>query len=60
MKSTKGKRLLIGWGLFISFLFLTVSISPAAEKPPIKVGFLLPYTGSMPLQAKGVTDGAEL
>jgi branched-chain amino acid transport system substrate-binding protein len=47
-------------GLFIVTFFLLRSGAVAAEKPPIKVGFLLPYTGIMPLQAKGVTDGAEL
>jgi branched-chain amino acid transport system substrate-binding protein len=34
--------------------------APAAEKPPIKVGLLLPYTGTMPLQAKGINDAVEL
>ncbi len=32
----------------------------AAERPPIKVGFLLPYTGPVPFQTKGINDGAEL
>ena len=60
MVDAKRKWLLICLGLFISIFFLTGSNSPAAEKPPIKVGLLLPYTGTMPLQAKGNTDGAEL
>ena len=47
-------------GLLIGLLFLTASPSVAAERGPIKVGLLLPYTGTMPLQAKGVQDGAEL
>jgi len=60
MKNKK-KRWLLGFcGLFISIFFLMMTNSPAAEKPPIKVGFLLPYTGTMPLQAKGINDGAEL
>ena len=37
-----------------------MSSTLAAEKPPIKVGLLLPYTGTLPLHAKGVTDGVEL
>jgi branched-chain amino acid transport system substrate-binding protein len=45
---------------FLGFIFLQVSSVFAAEKPPIKVGLLLPYTGTMPLQAKGVSDGVEL
>ncbi len=44
--------------IFISF-FIALELN-AQEKGPIKVGFLLPYTGTMPLQAKGVNDGAEL
>jgi branched-chain amino acid transport system substrate-binding protein len=56
----KRKWLLIFLGLFISIFFLMVSSAPAAERPPIKVGLLLPYTGTMPLQAKGNTDGVEL
>ncbi len=53
---------------FLLVLFISVaglvcvpaSGMPAAERPPIKVGLLLPYTGTMPLQAKGVSDGVEL
>lgn len=60
MINTKRKMLLIGWGLLISIFFITGSSSPAAEKPPIKVGLLLPYTGPVPFQAKGVNDGVEL
>jgi len=60
MVDAKRKWLLICLSLFISIFFLTGSNSPAAEKPPIKVGLLLPYTGTMPLQAKGNTDGVEL
>jgi branched-chain amino acid transport system substrate-binding protein len=57
----KRKGWLLGFfGLLISIFFLMVTISPAAEKPPIKVGFLLPYTGTMPFQTKGINDGAEL
>ena len=60
MVNANKKWLLVCLGLFISIFFLTGSNSPAAEKPPIKVGLLLPYTGTMPLQAKGNNDGAEL
>jgi branched-chain amino acid transport system substrate-binding protein len=60
MKEGKMNFLLI---LSISLLGLILLPAPslfAAEKPPIKVGLLLPYTGTMPLQAKGVSDGVEL
>jgi branched-chain amino acid transport system substrate-binding protein len=60
MKERKMNFLLI---LSISLLGLILLPAPglfAAEKPPIKVGLLLPYTGTMPLQAKGVSDGVEL
>ena len=64
MAGKKGKQALIWLGLlggFFGLIFvLTGSILSAAEKPPIKVGLLLPYTGTMPLQAKGVSDGVEL
>jgi branched-chain amino acid transport system substrate-binding protein len=60
MKNQKRRWLLGFCGLFISIFFLMMTNSSAAEKPPIKVGFLLPYTGTMPLQAKGINDGAEL
>ncbi len=51
---------LVLFGLLVSFVAATSSPCAAAEKGPIKVGLLLPYTGTMPLQAKGVQDGAEL
>jgi branched-chain amino acid transport system substrate-binding protein len=55
------KKWLLGFcGLFISIFFLTVSSLMAAEKPPLKVGILVSYTGIAPLQAKGVSDGVEL
>jgi branched-chain amino acid transport system substrate-binding protein len=60
MREGKGNLLLT---LVISVLGLIFLPGPnvfAAEKPPIKVGLLLPYTGTMPLQAKGVSDGVEL
>jgi len=60
MVNSKRKWLLIGCGLLFSIFFLTASSAPAAEKPPIKVGLLLPYTGTMPLQAKGINDAVEL
>ena len=60
MVDSKRKWLVICLGLFISIFFLTGSNSIAAERPPIRVGFLLPYTGTMPLQAKGLNDGMEL
>ena len=42
-----------------NLFFLTGSSALAAERPPIKVGLLLSYTGIAPLQAKGSSDGAE-
>jgi len=47
-------------GVIISIFFLAGSQAYAAEKPPIKVGLLLPYTGTMPFQTKGVNDAVEL
>jgi branched-chain amino acid transport system substrate-binding protein len=46
--------------LSVGILCFTVSPAMSAEKGSIKVGLLLPYTGTMPLQAKGVADGVEL
>jgi len=60
MIKTKKKWLLVFGSLLISIFFLTMANSPAAEKPPIKVGLLLPYTGPVPFQTKGITDGVEL
>jgi branched-chain amino acid transport system substrate-binding protein len=60
MKSTKKNWLLAGLSLCISISFLMGSGVFAAEKPPIKVGLLLPYTGNVPFQTKGVNDGVEL
>jgi len=55
------KKWLLGFcGLLVSIFFLVVSSLMAAEKPPIKVGILVSYTGIAPLQAKGVSDGVEL
>ena len=56
----KGRWLFISIGLAITILVVTGSSLQAAEKPPIKVGLLLPYTGTMPFQTKGVNDGVEL
>ena len=60
MIKTKKKWLLVFGSLLISIFFLTMANSPAAEKPPIKVGLLLPYTGTMPFQTKGINDAVEL
>lgn len=57
----KHKRWLLGFfGLSIGTFLLAASGVMAAEKPPIKVGILVSYTGIAPLQAKGVSDGVEL
>ena len=60
MKNRTERGLLGFCGLFISIFFLMVTNAPAAEKPPIKVGLLLPYTGTMPFQTKGINDAVEL
>lgn len=61
MNNGKSRRFFICLVLLsIALLVVTASPSVAAERAPIKVGLLLPYTGTMPLQAKGVQDGAEL
>ncbi len=60
MAAKKGKWLLMWLGVLIAVFVVSGSTVLAAEKPPIKVGLLLPYTGTMPLQAKGVSDGVEL
>ena len=46
----------------VSVLILILAAAPAfsADKGPIKIGLLLPFTGTMPLQAKGVSNGVEL
>ncbi len=44
----------------LSICVLLTGAAYGAEKGPIKVGLLLPYTGTMVLNAKGVTDGIEL
>jgi branched-chain amino acid transport system substrate-binding protein len=60
MVDAKRNGLLICLGLLISLLFLWEAGATAAENSPVKVGFLLPYTGSLPLQAKGLDSGMEL
>ena len=60
MRGVRGKSLLRYWVLFVTVVFLCPSAVLAAEAAPIKVGLLLPYTGTMPLQAKGVSEGVEL
>ena len=59
MVNAKLKGVFIGGVLLISILLVGSHVL-AAEQAPIKVGLLLPYTGSMPLQAKGINDGVEL
>jgi branched-chain amino acid transport system substrate-binding protein len=64
MLSRKGRRFLVCLSLSITICALILSAPGislrAAERPPIKVGILVPYTGIAPLQAKGVSDGVEL
>jgi len=47
-------------GVIVGIFFLAGAQAFAAEKAPIRVGILVPYTGIAPLQAKGVSDGVEL
>jgi branched-chain amino acid transport system substrate-binding protein len=60
MIGKKGRWLFICIGLVIAIFVASGSSLLAAEKPPIKVGLLLPYTGTMPFQTKGVNDSVEL
>ena len=60
MSRRKMNRLLICVALTLGMLWLAASSGQAAEKPPIKVGMLLAYTGIVPLQARTTTDGCEL
>ena len=46
--------------MIVTFIVVSGSGLLAAEKPPIKIGLLLPYTGTMPFQTKGVNDSVEL
>jgi len=60
MVGAKAKCFSVFLGLATCMLLAAAPSATAADKGPIKVGLLLPYTGTMPLQAKGVTDGAML
>jgi branched-chain amino acid transport system substrate-binding protein len=60
MIEARGNYFFVVVCLFVGLVFIAASPVLSAEKPPIKVGLLLPYTGTMPLQAKGVSDGVEL
>ena len=59
---THGKKQWLSIFVSILIAILCIATSPvlSAEKPPIKIGLLLPYTGTMPFQTKGVTDAVEL
>ena len=59
-RHSMGHWMIVCLGVIISIFFLAGSQAYAAEKPPIKVGLLLPYTGTMPFQTKGVNDAVEL
>ncbi|HME41459.1 MAG TPA: ABC transporter substrate-binding protein [Syntrophorhabdales bacterium] len=59
MAHAKTRGVVIGCLLSVCVLVIGSNVI-AAEPSPIKVGLLLPYTGSMPLQAKGINDGVEL
>jgi len=58
--SKKRGRALAWLHFLIAISLVSGSMVMAAERPPIKVGLLLPYTGTMPFQAKGVNDSVEL
>ena len=60
MKNQTVKWLFAVCGLFISGLFVMTSSLMGAEKPPIRVGLLLSYTGVAPLQTQGIANGVEL
>jgi branched-chain amino acid transport system substrate-binding protein len=60
MKANIKKGWLLGHAILVlGLVLMPVSQGLAAERPPIKVGLLLSYTGVAPLQAKGSSDGAE-
>ena len=56
----KAKLVLIGINLVLFVGMIAASGVMAAERPPIKVGVLLPYTGVNALAAKLVNEGVEL
>ena len=60
MRDTKSTSVWCGLFLMIAVFFLTASSVPAAERQPVKVGVLLPYTGVNALAAKLVDNGLEL
>ncbi len=60
MRGTKSTWVWLGLSLTIAGFILTASGAPAAEKQPVKVGVLLPYTGVNALAAKLVDQGLEL
>ncbi len=60
MMGTKRKWFLSCVLFAVGPVLLSGSIAAAASLPPIKIGLLLPYTGTMPFQTKGVNDGVEL
>jgi branched-chain amino acid transport system substrate-binding protein len=60
MVTAKTRVVWLYLGVFLIGLSLGAQSLIAAEKPPIKVGLLLPYTGPAPFQAKGINDGVEL
>src|SRR5271157_6183914 len=60
MESMRSGWRLVCLAVLIGILCLAGSSLFAAERPPIKIGLLVSYTGIAPLQAKGVSDGVEL
>ena len=60
MKKVKRVSIWVCLALLIGTFMITAPAAPAAEKPPIKVGVLLPYTGVNALAAKLVNEGVEL
>jgi branched-chain amino acid transport system substrate-binding protein len=60
MTGVKRQWVWVGLVLLISMFFVAGSSALAAEKGPIKVGIMLPYTGVNALAAKLTNDGVEL
>ena len=60
MESMRSGWRLVCFAVLIGIFCLAASSLFAAERPPIKIGLLVSYTGIAPLQAKGVSDGVEL
>jgi branched-chain amino acid transport system substrate-binding protein len=60
MKTVKIHPVLISLVLLMSFSFLAGSNALAAEDQPIKIGLILPYTGTVAPEAKHISAAVEM